>query len=312
MCEVLSLAERVAATSATVLVTGESGTGKELVARAIHEMGARRQGPFVALNCAAVPAQLVESELFGHVRGAFTDARTARDGLILEANGGTLFLDEIAEMPREMQAKLLRALQERTVRPVGGTKERAFDARVITATNRDLGAEVTAKRFREDLYYRIAVVCVEVPSLRERYDDIALLAQHFLTLFAERFGKRVLGFHPAALARLLNHSWPGNIRELENCVERSVALTLFDHVTLDDLPESLRSIEASRPPTAPASESEVIPLAEVERRYATHVVSLAGGNKSHAAKMLGLDRRALYRILARDPGNAAAPDHHGD
>jgi len=310
MREILSLIERVASTDATVLVTGESGTGKELVARAIHGMSARHKGPFVAINCAAVPHNLLESELFGHVRGAFTDARNARAGLFLEANGGTLFLDEIAEMPLEMQAKLLRALQERTVRPVGGDREAPFDARVITATNRDLEAEVRARRFREDLFYRIAVVCVEVPTLRERSVDIPVLAQHFLVRFAERFGKKVVGFHPASLSRLVSYTWPGNVRELENCIERSVALTRYDHVTVEDLPEKIRAYEIKQRPMTPETETELVTLSELERRYVQRVMVLVGGNKSRAARVLGLDRRTLYRMLEREPG-AEAPTPTG-
>jgi len=310
MREVLSLIERVASTDATVLVTGESGTGKELVARAIHGMSARHKGPFVAINCAAVPQNLLESELFGHVRGAFTDARNARAGLFQEANGGTLFLDEIGEMPLEMQAKLLRALQERTVRPVGGDRETPFDARVITATNRDLEAEVRARRFREDLFYRIAVVCVEVPTLRERSVDIPVLAQHFLVRFAERFGKKVVGFHPASLARLVSYAWPGNVRELENCIERSVALTRYDHVTVEDLPEKIRAYEVKQRSLAPETETELVTLSELERRYVQRVMVLVGGNKSRAARVLGLDRRTLYRMLEREPG-AEAPTPTG-
>jgi DNA-binding NtrC family response regulator len=310
MREVLSLVERVASTDATVLVTGESGTGKELVARAIHGMSVRHKGPFVAINCAAVPASLLESELFGHVRGAFTDARNARAGLFLEANGGTLFLDEIGEMPLEMQAKLLRALQERSVRPVGGDRETPFDARVITATNRDLEAEVRTRRFREDLFYRIAVVGVEVPTLRERAVDIPVLAQHFLVRFAERFSKKVVGFHPASLARLVAYGWPGNVRELENCIERSVALTRYDHVTVEDLPEKVRAYESKQRPVTPDAETELVTLSELERRYVQRVMVLVGGNKSRAARVLGLDRRTLYRMLEREPG-AAVPTPTG-
>ena len=303
MRDLLDFVGRIATTDATVLITGESGTGKELVARAIHGLGARRAGPFVAINCAAVPHELLESELFGHVRGAFTDARNARPGLFTEADGGTLFLDEIGEMPLDVQAKLLRALQERTVRPVGGNKEVPFDARIVTATNRDLAANVQRHTFREDLYYRIAVVCVEVPTLRERSEDIAVLAQHFVERFAGRFGKKVLGLQPAALGRLAAYPWPGNVRELENSIERAVALTRYDHVTVDDLPDKVRAYEAD--PFVVASEelTELIPLAELEQRYARRVLALVGGNKSRAARVLGVDRRTLYRMLERDAGD---------
>jgi len=300
IAEVLNLIARVAATDATVLIEGESGTGKELAARALHNASQRRTGPFVAINCAAVPPQLIESELFGHVRGAFTDARVARPGLFVEAQGGTLFLDEIGEMPAEMQAKLLRALQERTVRPVGGSVEVAFDARIVAATNRDLEEEVRSKRFREDLYYRVAVVAVHIPTLRERIQDIPGLAQHFVRRFSERFGKQVLGISPSALQRLLAYSWPGNVRELENAMERAVALTRFDHLTVEDLP---KRVYAHRPDqVSPLSEPPegLISLAELERRYIHQVLAMVGGNKSHAARILGLDRRTLYRIFDRE------------
>ncbi|TAK19524.1 MAG: sigma-54-dependent Fis family transcriptional regulator [Myxococcaceae bacterium] len=302
MRELHDLTSRVAATDATVLITGESGTGKELVARAIHAMSARSHGPFVAINCAAVPHHLLESELFGHVKGAFTDARSGRPGLFVEANGGTLLLDEIGEMPLDMQAKLLRALQERTVRPVGGDRELPFDARVIAATHQELDALVEAKAFREDLFYRIAVVIVPVPTLRERSDDVLVLAQHFLTRFVDRFGKRVVGFHPSAIARMAAYAWPGNVRELENCVERAVALTRGDTITVDDLPERIRTFQPERPLAAPEEATEMMTLSELEHRYLQRVLSLVGGNKSRAARVLGLDRRTLYRMLDRERG----------
>ena len=317
MRELHDLTGRVAATDATVLITGESGTGKELVARAIHGMSARSQGAFVAINCAAVPPHLLESELFGHVKGAFTDARMGRPGLFLEAHGGTLLLDEVGEMPLEMQAKLLRALQERTVRPVGGDREVPFDARVIAATHQDLDGLVEARRFREDLFYRIAVVIVPVPTLRERSEDVLVLAQHFLTRFADRFGKNVVGFHPAAMARMVGYGWPGNVRELENCVERAVALTRSDTITVDDLPERIRSFQPERPLAAPEEATEMMTLSELERRYLQRVLSLVGGNKSRAARVLGLDRRTLYRMLDRERGGDGLglpldrADHHG-
>ncbi len=300
MRDVLDLVARVALTDATVLVTGESGTGKELVARAVHQASSRRDGPFVAINCAAIPAALLESELFGHTRGAFTDARVARSGLFVDARGGTLFLDEIGEMPSEMQVKLLRALQERVVRPVGGTSEVPFDARIVTATNRDLEEEVRAKRFREDLYYRVAVVGVHVPTLRARTQDIPLLAQHFVRRFAERFGKQVLGISPAALQRLLAYPWPGNVRELENSMERAVALTRFDHLIVEDLPERIRAHEVAYVQPLPTAHEEMITLAELERRYVHQVFAQVDGNKSHAARILGVDRRTLYRIFDRE------------
>jgi len=308
MRELHDLTSRVASTDATVLITGESGTGKELVARAIHAMSARSHGPFVAINCAAVPHHLLESELFGHVKGAFTDARSGRPGLFIEANGGTLLLDEIGEMPLEMQAKLLRALQERTVRPVGGDREVPFDARVIAATHQQLDALVEAKAFREDLFYRIAVVIVQVPTLRERSDDVLVLAQHFLNRFVDRFGKRVVGFHPSAIARMVAYSWPGNVRELENCLERAVALTRGDTITVEDLPERIRTFQPERPLSAPEEATEMMTLAELEHRYLQRVLSLVGGNKSRAARVLGLDRRTLYRMLDRERGEQGVRD----
>ncbi|MBK8169203.1 MAG: sigma 54-interacting transcriptional regulator [Sandaracinaceae bacterium] len=299
MQRVCDLISRVAATDATLLIGGESGTGKELVAHAVHENSVRRQGPFVAINCAAVPSNLLESELFGHARGAFTDAKSARQGLFLEADGGTLFLDEIGEMPLEMQAKLLRALQERVVRPVGGSAERPFDARVITATNRDLETLVHEGKFREDLYYRINVVAIDVPPLRDRSGDILLLAQHFVQRFSERYGKNVLGLAPAAAEKLLSYEWPGNVRELENSIERALTLTRFDQLTVDDLPEKIRAYRKETNFFMPASADELVTVNELERRYVDHVLKLVRGNKSRAAKLLGYDRRTLYRKLER-------------
>ncbi len=299
MKRVTDVITRVSQTDATVLVTGESGTGKELVARAIHERSNRREGPFVAINCAAVPATLLESELFGHARGAFTDAKATRKGLFLEADNGTLFLDEIGEMPLEMQVKLLRALQERTVRAVGGNTEMPFNARVIAATNRDLENEVHEKRFREDLYYRINVVTVHVPPLREREGDVPLLAQRFLERFAARHGKHVIGISAPAAAKLVAYHWPGNVRELENSIERAVALTQFDHINVEDLPERIR---AHRPDTMvmmPETAEELVTVEELERRYLLHVLKVVHGNKSRAARILGYDRRTLYRKLER-------------
>jgi two-component system response regulator HydG len=302
MKRVFDLVSRVADSDASVLIMGESGTGKELIARALHERGGRRAGPFLAVNCAAMPPTLLESELFGHVRGAFTDAKASRTGLFVQATGGTLFLDEIGELPLEMQPKLLRALQERTVRPVGGNEEIAFDARIVTATNRDLEAEVEEKRFREDLYYRINVVRLDAPALRDRGADVLLLAQHFVERFAARSGKQVRGIHAAAAERLVTYDWPGNVRELENCIERAVALLRFDEVTLDDLPEKIRQFRADRLVFAMDDLSEVLTIVELERRYIQRVLALVGGNKSRAADLLGLDRRTLYRRLDRYGG----------
>jgi two-component system response regulator HydG len=299
MAHLFDLVGRAAESDATVLITGETGTGKELVARALHRRGKRPAGPFVAVNCAAMPEALLESELFGHVRGAFTDARAPRTGLFAQAHGGTLFLDEIGELPLALQPKLLRALQERVVRPLGAEREQPFDARIVAATNRDLAAAVEEGRFREDLYYRIDVVHLEVPPLRARGGDALLLAQHFLERLAARSGKCVSGLSRAAAERLLAYSWPGNVRELLNCMERAVALTRFDQVMFDDLPERLRVWTPRQVVVATDDPSELPPLETVERNYILRVLDAVGGNKTEAARVLGLDRKTLYRKLER-------------
>ncbi len=299
MQKVYDLIARVSETEATVLVTGESGTGKELVAKAIHDSSRRAQGPFVAINCAAMPEPLLESELFGHVKGAFTDARQARLGLFLQASGGTLFLDEIGDMPLGMQAKLLRVLQERTVRPVGGDRESPFDTRIIAATNRDLDTEVAEKRFREDLFYRINVVRIHVPPLRARASDVLVLAQSFVDRFAVVHRTGVRGLAPAAAERLMEYGWPGNVRELQNCIERAVALARYEVLGVDDLPEKLRDYRPSRVIVESEDPAELLPMDEVERRYVLRVLQAVGGNKTLAAGVLGFDRRTLYRKLER-------------
>jgi two-component system response regulator HydG len=293
----LDLIEQVADSDATVLITGESGTGKELVAREIHQRSARGEHPFTAVNCAALPATLLESELFGHLRGAFTDAKRSRDGLFVQAAGGTVFLDEIGEMPLEMQAKLLRVLQERTVRPIGSDTEVPFNARLLTATNRDLEGEVDSKRFRNDLYYRINVVQLGVPPLRSRGNDILMLAHHFLQRYASETGKEVTGISGAAAQRLLDYDWPGNVRELENCIQRAVTLTRLSEVSVDDLPEKIRDYQSSRIVIASDNPDELFSLEEMERRYIRKVLAAVGGNKTQAARILGLDRRTLYRRI---------------
>jgi len=299
MKKMYDLVARVAETETTLLITGESGTGKELVAKALHQRSVRKDGPFVAINCAAMPENLLESELFGHTKGAFTDARMARPGLFIKASRGTLFLDEIGEMPAGMQAKLLRALQERTVRPVGGDQEQPFDARIIAATNRDLETEVEEKRFREDLFYRINVVRIHVPPLRSRGSDILLLAQHFLQKYQPAGAPRVVGIKSAAADKLLSYPWPGNVRELQNCIERAVALSQFDHIGIDDLPERVRDFKTSRVTVESSDPSELLAMEEVERRYILRVLEAVGGNKTLAAQVLGFDRRTLYRKLDR-------------
>jgi two-component system response regulator AtoC len=290
---------RMAGTDSTVLITGESGTGKEVAARALHRLSKRASGPFIAVNCAAVPETLIESELFGHEKGAFTDARGSRLGLLAQAEGGTLFLDELGELPLAAQAKLLRALQERVVRPLGGTREMPFDARILAATNRDLERAVEEGQFREDLFFRIHVLPLELPPLRTRGADVLLLAQHFLREFARRSDKAVTGLGQATAERLLDYPWPGNVRELMNCVEHAVALARFEQVTPEDLPTRVRSYKRSHVLVAGENPDELVKLEEVERRYILRVLEASGGNKRMAARILGLDRKTLYRKLER-------------
>lgn len=299
MRRVYDLIHRVSGTDSSVLVTGESGTGKELVARALHTESQRANRPFVAINCAAVPANLLESELFGHVKGAFTDAKSSRRGLFERANGGTVLLDEIGEMPVEMQPKLLRVLQERKLRPVGGSVELSFDTRILAATNRDLQSEVEDGRFREDLYYRLNVVEIHVPALRSRGNDVLLLAQHFVTELAERMNKPVSGITSEAARKLLDYDWPGNVRELQNAIERAVALTRFDRITVEDLPERIGTYQSTRIAPIDMDAEHVLTLQELEKRYIERVLKAVGGNKTRAARLLGLDRRTLYRKLER-------------
>ncbi|MBK9070626.1 MAG: sigma-54-dependent Fis family transcriptional regulator [Myxococcales bacterium] len=298
---VSELIRRVAQSDATVLITGESGTGKELVARAIHAAGPRVDKPFAALNCGAVPEQLLESELFGHVKGAFTDARRDRAGLFVQAGDGTVFLDEIGEMPLAMQVKLLRVLQERVVRPVGSDVDVPFVARVVCATNRDLETDVVEGRFREDLYYRVNVVQVEVPPLRERAGDVLMLAQHILNKIAGRTGRQIAGFEPEAARKLLAYDWPGNVRELENTIERAVALTQHVEISSADLPSKVCDYKPNHLTIAGDDTSELMTLAELQGRYVQRVLATVGGNKSKAAKILGIDRRSLYRRLEEVP-----------
>jgi DNA-binding NtrC family response regulator len=277
----------VAASDATVLLLGESGTGKELVARAIHHAGARRDRPFVAVNCAAIPETLLESELFGHEKGAFTGAARRHAGLFAEADGGTLFLDEVADIPLPLQAKLLRVLQDKQIRPVGGTREIQLDLRVISATHRDLTAMVAEGTFREDLYYRMAVIPARLPSLRERPEDIGLLANHFLARAAAAAGKSVEGFDEEAMSWMVGHRWPGNVRELENIVERAVTLARGPRITRADL-----GIEFV--PATPAGGLRPT-LAEVEEQYIRRVLEETKGDKAAAARILGVSVRTLQR-----------------
>ena len=281
----------VAETDAPVLLLGDSGSGKELVARAIHWHSGRRDKAFVAVNCAAIPETLLESELFGHEKGSFTGADRKRRGLFVEAQGGTLLLDEIAEMPQSLQVKLLRALQDRVVRPVGGNEEIKVDLRLISATNRDLPAFVRQGKFREDLYYRVAVIPIRIPSLRERPEDIPILAEHFLKRAAAGMGKEMTGFDDEALKWLHEHNWPGNVRELENVVERAATLAKGPLITRDDL----------RIEFTPGSSGElgVRPsLAEVESQYIRRILDEVRGDKRAAARILGISVRTLQRMQA--------------
>ena len=300
MQQVYQLIDQVSATDASVLITGESGTGKEVVARAIHERSKRNGGPFVALNCAAVPEALLESELFGHAKGAFTDAKQNRQGLFQQASGGTLFLDEIGEMALTTQPKLLRALQEKKVRPVGAEAELSTDVRLITATNRDLEEMVAAKNFREDLYYRINVIHISLPPLRARGGDVLLLAQHMLRHHASVLDKKVLGLSAAAAERMLAYDWPGNVRELGNAIERAVALARFEEIQVEDLPDKVRSKEGRWSAQMSGSDlPELLTLEEIERRHVLRVLEACNGNRTDAAKVLDLDRKTLYRKLLR-------------
>ncbi|MBP6741209.1 MAG: sigma-54-dependent Fis family transcriptional regulator [Deltaproteobacteria bacterium] len=299
MRRVFNLLSRVAEADVSVLVLGESGTGKELVARAVHTRSQRKDGPFIAVNCSALPEALLESELFGHTRGAFTDARSPRRGLFQQAHGGTVFLDEIGDLPLALQPRLLRALQERKVRPVGSDTEIDIDVRVLAATNQDLESAVSEKLFRGDLYYRLNVVQVRLPPLRARGNDVLLLAQHFLRQTAARLDKHVERMSPSVAERLLAYSWPGNVRELQNCIERAVALTAYDQLGVDDLPEKIRDYRPSQVLLASDHPSELVTMDEIERRYILRVLDVVSGNKSLAAQILGFDRRTLYRKLER-------------
>ncbi len=303
MRKVFETLSRVATSDATVLISGESGTGKELAARALHSQSHRAQKPFVAINCGAIPEALLESELFGHAKGAFTDARYERAGLFAKAQGGTLFLDEVAEMPLSMQVKLLRALQERTVRPVGGDREVPFEARLVAATNRDLEAEVAAGRFRGDLFFRIHVIELLLPPLRARGSDILSLAAAFVARHASKLDQPGLHLSHEAAERLLSYEWPGNVRELENCIERAVALSRSDEISLEDLPERVRRGSAEQVLIRADAPDDLVPLEEMERRYILRVIRAVSGNKKLAAQILGLDRSTLYRKLDRYAGS---------
>jgi two-component system response regulator HydG len=296
------LVERIALASSPVLLTGETGTGKGLIARAIHAHGPRASGPFVSVNCAALPENLLESELFGHVKGAFTGATTNRDGLFFDADRGSLFLDEIGEIAPALQAKLLHVLESGTVRPVGANKERPVDVRILTATHRDLHERVASGAFRDDLLYRLDVVSIEIPPLRHRQADIPVLLAHFLARARLKHPESLVrGFSKAALERLLDHRWPGNVRELEHLVERVVLLARGSEVGVDELPRTV--VRASSAPLT--FQGEIVPIREMQRRYAAWVFEALGGRRMVSAEKLGVDIKTLGRLLKTDsePGD---------
>ena len=294
---VLDTATQAAPSTATVLILGESGTGKELIARTIHEKSTRLSGPFVAVNCAAIPESILEAELFGHERGAFTGATTRREGRFARARGGTLFLDEIGELSQSVQVKILRVLQEGEYEPVGGRTEKA-DARIVAATNRDLLAEVEAGRFREDLYYRLNVIAITAPALRSRREDIPLLVDHFLGVYCKKNGRARLRVAADALAKLCEYSFPGNVRELENVIERAAVLCRSDVIGVEDLPDAIATSAAPSP--AALSFPIGTPLAEVEHRLIRETMKHTNGDKSLAAQILGISTRSIYRKLGEE------------
>ena len=296
MQRILEVVGQVSDLHANILIEGESGTGKELIARAIHSASARAAGPYVPINCAAIPETLLESELFGYVRGAFTDARKDRRGLFQEASGGILFLDEISEIPLTLQAKLLRILEDKEVRPLGANQVEKVDTRVLSASNRNLDEQVRAGKFRQDLYYRLNVIRIELPPLRQRSEDIPLLVNHFIGKFAESAKRVIKGIDPAALAVLQSHDWPGNIRELEHVLERAVLLGKDDTVGLDDLPQQMIA-HGERAFVAGQAVAKQLTLRDLEREYIGKVLETTHGNKTEAARILGVDRTTLYRKL---------------
>ena len=293
----LTLVEQTADSSATILIQGESGTGKELVARTIHERSARRNGPFVAVNCAALPETLLESELFGYEKGAFTGAAARKEGRFELANGGTLFLDEVGDLSLVTQPKILRVLQEGEFERLGGTRTLQVDVRIVAATNQDVAEMVKEKRFREDLYYRLNVITIRVPPLREHPEDIRVLAQHYLRVYGAKNGRKLEGFTGEAIDRLEAYAWPGNVRELENLIERSVLLARKDRIDAEDLPEEVMGVK--RPPRDAILELIGTPLADIEQRLLVETLRITGGNKTQAAKLLGIDVRTVARKLER-------------
>jgi two-component system response regulator HydG len=299
MIRLLDTVSQVAPSEATVLITGESGTGKEMIAGAIHYNSLRKDGPFIKINCAAITETLLESELFGHEKGAFTGADRRKEGKFRQSEAGTIFLDEISEMSLSMQVKLLRVLQERELTRVGGEEVIRINVRVIAATNRDLIKNIEERRFREDLYYRLNVVSIHVPPLRERKEDIPLIAQHFLNMFADRNRKIIKGFTPRAMDRLLKHPWPGNVRELMNAVERGVVLSRSEYLDETELPLIQREAPTTHDTSSKMNGTGELPLESVEKETILKVLDTAGGNKSEAARRLGITRRTLHLKLKK-------------
>jgi transcriptional regulator with PAS, ATPase and Fis domain len=297
MQDVYKKIERVATTDISVLITGETGTGKELVARELHTRSPRAKGPFITINCGAIPENLLESELFGHVKGAFTGAVATRLGKFHAAHGGTLFLDEIGEMPLALQVKILRALQERVIVKVGDTRPEAVDIRVLTATNRNLEEEIKRGRFREDLYYRLNVINLVLPPLRERGEDVLVIAKYLLARMGPEYGDKVKGFSPTALVALRKHAWPGNIRELENRLKKAIVLADKALLGAEDLGLD------------PDNAAQILPLADArekwQREYINHVLELNGGNRTKTARDLGVDPRTIFRHLEKEGGEEA-------
>jgi DNA-binding NtrC family response regulator len=301
MRKVYRAVDKAASVSATVLISGESGTGKELVARGIHYSGPRARAPFVPVNCGGIPESLLETELFGHVKGAFTGATESRAGFFQVADGGTVFLDEISETSLAMQVKLLRVLQDGEIRMVGGTQSLNVDARIIAATNKDLLDLVRRQMFREDLYFRVNVLSIDVPPLRERNDDVLLLAQHFIAKASEELGKEAPQFSDGVLEVLWRYGWPGNVRELENVIHRLVVMSERDRVDVPDLPSVMRF-------SVPRGSGPLRSLAEVEAEHVRSVLAIVNGNKTRAAEILGIDRKTLREILKRNPTLGRAED----
>jgi DNA-binding NtrC family response regulator len=317
MIEVFKMVARVAPSKSTVLILGESGTGKEVIARSIHRHSTRAQGPFIAVDCGALTETLLESELFGHTRGAFTGAVSDKKGVFQLANGGTCFLDEIGDISTNMQAKLLRVLQEEEVRPVGGKDWMKIDARVVAATNKDLAERVQSGAFREDLYYRLNVVNIRLPPLRERPEDIGALVETFVQRYSEAARKHITAISRDALDILKRFPWPGNVRQLENAIEQAVVLARHPVITAEDLPQEVRGgppSSAEKVPAGQLSVSDMPSLEEVKKRYARYVIDRVQGNISQAAKILEIDRRSLYRMMARwktEPLPADSPEQNG-